>query len=97
MHNNKYFFAIFFAWCLVPELNQRHGDFQSPALPTELTRHIGKRVRFRQFYNPLFMTQKLMFTHTFAIGALHKVGSGLPSKQRAHIRLTIDFLNEIGR
>ena len=29
-------------WCRVPELNQRHGDFQSPALPTELTRHIGE-------------------------------------------------------
>ena len=25
-------------WCLVSESNQRHGDFQSPALPTELTR-----------------------------------------------------------
>ena len=27
-------------WCRVTELNHRHGDFQSPALPTELTRHI---------------------------------------------------------
>ena len=27
-------------WCLRPESNQRHGDFQSPALPTELQRHI---------------------------------------------------------
>ena len=27
-------------WCLRSELNQRHGDFQSPALPTELQRHI---------------------------------------------------------
>ena len=25
-------------WCLRSELNQRHGDFQSPALPTELQR-----------------------------------------------------------
>lgn len=25
--------------CRMPELNQRHGDFQSPALPTELIRH----------------------------------------------------------
>ena len=25
-------------WCLRPESNQRHGDFQSPALPTELQR-----------------------------------------------------------
>ena len=25
--------------CLVPESNQRHEDFQSSALPTELTRH----------------------------------------------------------
>ena len=27
-------------WCLRSELNQRHGDFQSPALPTELQRQI---------------------------------------------------------
>ena len=27
-------------WCLRSESNQRHGDFQSPALPTELQRHI---------------------------------------------------------
>ena len=30
--------------CLVPESNQRHEDFQSSALPTELTRHC--RVRY---------------------------------------------------
>ena len=31
-------------WCLRPESNQRHADFQSAALPTELQRHmvIGK-------------------------------------------------------
>ena len=28
-----------FKWCLRSESNQRHGDFQSPALPTELQRH----------------------------------------------------------
>ena len=28
-------------WCLRSELNQRHADFQSAALPTELQRHIG--------------------------------------------------------
>ena len=27
-------------WCLRSESNQRHGDFQSPALPTELQRQI---------------------------------------------------------
>ena len=26
-------------WCPDPESNQRHGDFQSPALPTELSGH----------------------------------------------------------
>ncbi len=26
-------------WCLRPESNQRHADFQSAALPTELQRH----------------------------------------------------------
>ena len=28
-------------WCLGPESNQRHVDFQSTALPTELPRHCG--------------------------------------------------------
>ena len=28
-------------WCLRSELNQRHADFQSAALPTELQRRIG--------------------------------------------------------
>ena len=30
----------FGGWCLRSELNQRHADFQSAALPTELQRHI---------------------------------------------------------
>ena len=29
-------------WCLRVELNHRHGDFQSPALPTELPRQIWR-------------------------------------------------------
>ena len=32
-------------WCLRSESNQRHGDFQSPALPTELQRHISSQVK----------------------------------------------------
>ncbi len=28
-----------FKWCLLAESNHGHGDFQSPALPTELKRH----------------------------------------------------------
>ena len=30
-------------WCLRSELNQRHADFQSAALPTGLQRHIEAR------------------------------------------------------
>ncbi len=30
-------------WCLRPELNQRHADFQSAALPTELQRQMATR------------------------------------------------------
>ena len=30
-------------WCLRSESNQRHGDFQSPALPTELQRHAASQ------------------------------------------------------
>ena len=29
-------------WCLRSESNQRHVDFQSTALPTELQRHMGE-------------------------------------------------------
>ena len=28
-------------WCFRVELNHRHGDFQSPALPTELQKHMA--------------------------------------------------------
>ena len=31
-------------WCLRSESNQRHGDFQSPALPTELQRRTARAV-----------------------------------------------------
>ena len=34
-------------WCLRAESNHRHGDFQSPALPTELQRQIGDPERAR--------------------------------------------------
>ena len=30
-------------WCLRAESNHRHGDFQSPALPTELQMHLAIR------------------------------------------------------
>ncbi len=43
-------------WCLRSESNQRHGDFQSPALPTELQRHQGsdgcKKVATRMGLEP---------------------------------------------
>ena len=32
-------------WCLLPESNQRHVDFQSTALPTELRRQITKNLK----------------------------------------------------
>ena len=32
-------------WCLRSESNQRHADFQSAALPTELQRHIERSIR----------------------------------------------------
>ena len=32
-------------WCLRSESNQRHVDFQSTALPTELQRHIEQSIR----------------------------------------------------
>ena len=37
-------------WCLRSELNQRHADFQSAALPTELQRHVESRRHPRLTY-----------------------------------------------
>ena len=34
---------IFGRWCLRPESDRRHADFQSAALPTELPRHMATR------------------------------------------------------
>ena len=33
-------------WCSGTELNRRHGDFQSPALPTELPERMATPIRF---------------------------------------------------
>ena len=39
-------------WCLRSELNQRHADFQSATLPTELQRHVEpSKTRLRCFKN----------------------------------------------
>ena len=35
-------------WCPGAELNSRHADFQSAALPTELSRHLQKRTEWYQ-------------------------------------------------
>ena len=32
--------AGLYIWCPEAESNHRHGDFQSPALPTELSGHV---------------------------------------------------------
>ncbi len=37
-------------WCPGPESNQRHGDFQSPALPTELPGHLRRTAVERRSY-----------------------------------------------
>ena len=46
-------------WCLRSELNQRHGDFQSPALPTELQRHMAEEER-------LELSHHLAMTYRFS-------------------------------
>ena len=37
-------------WCLRSESNQRHADFQSAALPTELQRHVEEKISSIQLY-----------------------------------------------
>ena len=39
-------------WCPGPELNQRHADFQSAALPTELPGHMKEKVATRKGLEP---------------------------------------------
>ena len=39
----------FLCWCLRSESNQWHGDFQSPALPTELQRRTGRWLLYLKF------------------------------------------------
>ena len=38
--------SLHFRSCPVPESNQRHVDFQSTALPTELTGHVVAGIGF---------------------------------------------------
>ena len=47
-------------WCPEAESNHRHGDFQSPALPTELS---GQHVLFYRmiFLSQIFFTKKSCF------------------------------------
>lgn len=42
---NEVFYQLNYCWiwCLRLELNQRHADFQSAALPTELQRHMVRQ------------------------------------------------------
>ena len=44
----KYLIVIFqvFKWCPETDLNRRHADFQSAALPTELSGHRGQTLPF---------------------------------------------------
>ena len=62
-------------WCPEAESNHRHGDFQSPALPTELSGHLAERVGFEptvplsitgfqdQLLKPLGHLSRFMVTH----------------------------------
>ena len=45
MPSNQHFEYYARKWCLRSESNQRHADFQSAALPTELQRHIKLHVQ----------------------------------------------------
>ena len=49
--------------CLVPESNQRHEDFQSSALPTELTRHIVAGIGFEPMTSGLWARRASRLLH----------------------------------
>ena len=59
--------ALIKKWCLRAESNHRHGDFQSPALPTELQRRFYSD--FLVYYIPLEMsTTFLIFLYILQAG-----------------------------
>ena len=66
MHKIKYSLDFYWnekrenKWCPEAESNHRHGDFQSPALPTELS---GQHVLFYRmiFLSQIFFTKKSCF------------------------------------
>ena len=49
--------------CPVPESNQRHEDFQSSALPTELTRHIVAGIGFEPMTSGLWARRASRLLH----------------------------------
>ena len=63
-------------WCLRSESNQWHGDFQSPALPTELQRRTGRwllylKFRFCKGVNSIFF--KKIKTFLILVALSHKI------------------------
>src|SRR6185436_8723562 len=66
------FMRVLIKWWLEPELNRRHKDFQSSALPTELSSH-PERVEFNWPYHSLARDISLskIFRPMLAFAHLH--------------------------
>lgn len=61
-------------WCLRAESNHRHGDFQSPALPTELQRRTVRRKP------PDYQRRKLLYIISGAVSTPFSEIFGVSSK-----------------
>ncbi len=73
-------------WCLEAESNHRHGDFQSPALPTELSRHLVVTGRIMLIFAPLV---KRFFQKNKKICLMDRFLFNLFKKQRVILRYGI--------
>lgn len=73
-------------WCLEAESNHRHGDFQSPALPTELSRHLVVTGRIMLIFVPLV---KRFFQKNKKICLMDRFLFNLFKKQRVILRYGI--------
>ena len=58
-------------WCSETESNCRHGDFQSPALPTELSEQELGRTPYKVFGLILMATQKGLEPSTSSVTGWH--------------------------
>ena len=85
-------------WCLRSELNQRHADFQSAALPTELQRHMEQSKSSAPQIN--MATRNGLEPSTSSVtgwraNRLHHRAMGVASQQRGSLYTKVVVLSSL--